>query len=133
MTGDGTRAVRAGLPDPVPGQPFLPGPVFAAPYHLDPTVGPQAGLDAYGRTDKGRIRPTNEDCFAIEPSLGLFVVADGMGGHNAGEVAARLAVAAVVDFVRLRSVDPDASVRLRSLETAASFVGIRFARPGAGC
>lgn len=32
--GDGTRVVRAGQPDPVAGQPFLPGPVFAAPYHL---------------------------------------------------------------------------------------------------
>jgi cystathionine gamma-lyase len=49
--GDGTRCVRAGLPDPVPGQPFLPGPVFAAPYHLDPVSGPVAGRDAYGRVD----------------------------------------------------------------------------------
>jgi serine/threonine protein phosphatase PrpC len=58
-----------------------------------------AVVSAYGRSDKGRIRPTNEDCFAIEPSLGLFVVADGMGGHNAGEVAARIAVDAVVAYV----------------------------------
>jgi serine/threonine protein phosphatase PrpC len=57
-------------------------------------------LRAYGRTDKGRVRPTNEDCFAIHEELGLCVVADGMGGHNAGEVAARLAVDAVVNFVR---------------------------------
>ncbi|TML20755.1 MAG: cystathionine gamma-lyase, partial [Actinobacteria bacterium] len=63
MTGDGTRAVRAGLPDPVPGQPFLPGPVFAAPYHLDPRVGPQAGLDAYGRTDNPTWR-------ALESAIG---------------------------------------------------------------
>ena len=60
-------------------------------------------LRAYGLTDKGRTRPTNEDCFAIQEELGLCVVADGMGGHNAGEVAARLAVDAVVDFVRERS------------------------------
>lgn len=55
-------------------------------------------LRAFGFTDKGRIRPTNEDCFAIHDEIGLCVVADGMGGHNAGEVAARLAVDAVVDF-----------------------------------
>jgi cystathionine gamma-lyase len=48
--GDGTRTVHAGQPAPVPGQPFLPGPVFAAPYHLgdaDPADLP----DAYGRED----------------------------------------------------------------------------------
>ena len=55
-------------------------------------------LRAYGVTDKGRVRSTNEDCFAIYDEIGLCVVADGMGGHNAGEVAARLAVDAVVDY-----------------------------------
>jgi len=63
-------------------------------------------LLAYGITDKGRVRPTNEDCFAVEEALGLCVVADGMGGHNAGEVAARLAVDAVVAFVAERSATP---------------------------
>jgi protein phosphatase len=59
-------------------------------------------LRAYGLTDKGRVRLTNEDCFAIEEELGLCVIADGMGGHNAGEVASRLAVDALVDYVRQR-------------------------------
>ena len=67
-------------------------------------------LQAYGLTDKGRVRPTNEDCFAIQEELGLCVIADGMGGHNAGEVAARLAVDAVVDYVRLRSAETPASL-----------------------
>ena len=49
--GDGTRCVHAGLPAPAPGQPFLPGPVFAAPYHLDPRQGPEAAPDGYGRPD----------------------------------------------------------------------------------
>ncbi|MBY8870879.1 cystathionine gamma-lyase [Micromonospora sp. PLK6-60] len=48
---DGTRCVRAGLPDPVPGEPFLPGPVLAAPYHLDPWRGPEAAANGYGRPD----------------------------------------------------------------------------------
>jgi serine/threonine protein phosphatase PrpC len=56
-------------------------------------------LRAYGVTDKGRVRATNEDYFVIDESLGLAVAADGMGGHNAGEVAARLAVDAIADFV----------------------------------
>jgi serine/threonine protein phosphatase PrpC len=54
---------------------------------------------AYGVSERGRVRPTNEDCFGISPELQLCIVADGMGGHNAGEVAARLAVDAMVDYL----------------------------------
>ncbi|GGM37076.1 putative cystathionine gamma-lyase [Micromonospora sonchi] len=49
--GDGTRCAHAGLPEPVPGAPFLPGPVFAAPYHLDPRHGPASAPNGYGRPD----------------------------------------------------------------------------------
>jgi serine/threonine protein phosphatase PrpC len=56
-------------------------------------------LLASGTSDRGPLRPSNEDCFAIEEALGLCVVADGMGGHNAGEVAARMVVDGVVDHV----------------------------------
>ncbi|MGE3275796.1 MAG: PP2C family serine/threonine-protein phosphatase [Vicinamibacterales bacterium] len=55
-------------------------------------------LTAGGRTDSGP-RPGNQDWLHWDLDLGLFVVADGMGGHNAGEVAAHLAVDAVRRFV----------------------------------
>jgi cystathionine gamma-lyase len=45
---DGTRVAHAGLPEPVVGEPFLPAPVFAAPYHLHPADGP--GRNDYART-----------------------------------------------------------------------------------
>ncbi|HEY7175736.1 MAG TPA: cystathionine gamma-lyase [Micromonosporaceae bacterium] len=54
--GDGTRAAHAGLPVAVPGRPFIPGPVLAAPYHLDPQTGPRQDLDGYGRTDNASWR-----------------------------------------------------------------------------
>src|ERR1700704_305858 len=56
-------------------------------------------LTAYGVTDKGRVRPINEDCWAFDEARGLCVVADGMGGHKAGEVAAQIAVDSVVRFL----------------------------------
>jgi cystathionine gamma-lyase len=60
--GDGTRVTHAGLPAPAPGQPFLPGPVFAAPYHLDPEA-PPTSADGYGRPDN----PTRR---ALESAIG---------------------------------------------------------------
>jgi serine/threonine protein phosphatase PrpC len=47
---------------------------------------------AYGATDPGRVRETNEDSFAVLPPLGLFMVADGVGGAAAGEVASRMVI-----------------------------------------
>lgn len=53
-----------------------------------------------GLTDIGRRRTSNEDAFLLDDELGLYVVADGMGGHAAGEVASREAVDTVMGMVR---------------------------------
>jgi protein phosphatase len=55
---------------------------------------------AHGATDVGRKRVNNEDAFAIRPGDGLYVVADGMGGHSSGEVAAQLAVGTILGFFK---------------------------------
>ena len=49
-------------------------------------------LTACGKTDIGRLRRNNEDSWFADTRLGLFIVADGMGGHAAGEIASALAV-----------------------------------------
>jgi protein phosphatase len=63
-----------------------------------------AVVRAAGWSERGPVRTINEDCLAIDDELQLYVVADGMGGHNAGEIASRLAVEALVGFMR-RSLD----------------------------
>lgn len=52
-----------------------------------------------GKTDVGRRRKHNEDSILLRPELNLYVVADGMGGHNAGEVASALAARSVENYV----------------------------------
>ena len=59
-----------------------------------------------GLTDIGR-RNNNEDAFAIDGELGLFVVADGMGGYEGGEIASAIAVETIMDFVASDRRDPE--------------------------
>ena len=56
-------------------------------------------LEAYGLSDPGCVRTNNEDYFLLAPSLDLYLVADGMGGAQAGEHASKLAGDTVADFV----------------------------------
>jgi serine/threonine protein phosphatase PrpC len=56
-------------------------------------------VKAYGLTDVGRQRQHNEDTFLVADEAQLFLVADGMGGHAAGEIASRIAVDSISEFI----------------------------------
>ena len=78
-----------------------------------------------GRTDVGIIRSGNEDNYLMVPDRGIFVVADGMGGHAAGEVASEMAVRSVArDLGSLRGLSDDqVAERMRvSIRTANSTI-----------
>jgi protein phosphatase len=71
-------------------------------------------LEYAWRTDRGRVRPGNEDAVAVDPGRGLLIVADGIGGARAGEVASTLATEIIADYLRRDAVGrPDS----RSAET----------------
>jgi PPM family protein phosphatase len=82
-------------------------------------------VQAGGFSDRGRVRKTNEDSFVSDPALGLFAIADGMGGHGAGEVASRFAIEAITAFIR-SSADPTALSWTDGIDTTLSRDGNRL-------
>ncbi len=70
-------------------------------------------IEAFGASDPGCVRSNNEDYFLVEPKVGLYLVADGMGGAQAGEHASRLAAETVMEVVKRAngSVHPEILVQ----------------------
>ena len=64
----------------------------------------QADILAYGSTNKGKQRESNEDSYLLMPELDIYVVADGMGGHNDGAVASLNAVKVIGEYFTLEIV-----------------------------
>lgn len=64
-------------------------------------------IEIGARSDIGMVRHNNEDCFAIDLSIKLLLVCDGMGGHAAGEVASKMAVDVIKDHCWRASRTPD--------------------------
>ncbi|NNL75030.1 MAG: serine/threonine-protein phosphatase [Desulfobacterales bacterium] len=57
-------------------------------------------IESIGITDRGKKRQANEDDLFLDDALGLYVVADGMGGHRAGEIASKLVVETISKYVK---------------------------------
>ena len=74
-------------------------------------------LEAFAQSDVGRVRTNNEDCCLILPEIGLYLLADGMGGARAGEMASRLAIDTVAEVVR-QAWQRDPQVLLAAVEEA---------------
>jgi protein phosphatase len=86
-------------------------------------------VESAGFTDIGKKRRTNEDFLLVDDPLGLYIIADGMGGHRAGDVASRLVVETIRDYIRRAddgNLPPHESAgRSLSLQAGRLFSGIQ--------
>ena len=98
--GDGVPADSS----PVDASPSEPLPAIAATAPREPGIIGKLMIEAYGASNVGCVRTNNEDYFLVAPTLGQYVVADGMGGAQAGEHASKLAVETV--HALLKDLDP---------------------------
>ena len=71
------------------------------------TLGGALKIEVAGETNVGMKRNHNEDNFSILEESGLYIVADGMGGHASGEVASKMAVDALKEFFAATASDPE--------------------------
>ena len=81
-------------------------------------------------TDPGRVRDHNEDCIESRPEIGLYVLADGMGGYNAGEVASGMATSLISDGIQdaWKPRDVERLGRDQSKALSEKLVGEQIAR-----
>ena len=71
-------------------------------------------IESSGITDIGKRRELNEDSFFYDDGMGLYVVADGMGGHNAGEVASKLVVETICDYLNQNPAQNPVKERIKA-------------------
>jgi protein phosphatase len=80
-------------------------------------------IESAGKTDVGLVREKNEDSMLIDPTVGLYVVCDGMGGHVGGQVASQLAVATIFEVIRAgRSAPSDQDPLVTAIKAANNAV-----------
>ena len=82
-------------------------------------------IESAGLTDVGKKRKGNEDALLVNDELGLYIVADGMGGHQAGEVASKLVVDSIRDYMK-RFANSNNLEELEDIDSALSIEANRI-------